>query len=172
MGERRALTEQVARRYRRADRKEKAVILSAGIPVTGRLRGQPGGGGSMGTSGSASHDARRRHSASIRDLRADRHPNEPHSGPLRPLRAVGGTLGHPLDRPSMALGRGGPACISPAAGLHVPSSTLRRCGSGRSSRQCHTATSGSAPTRPRGVTRTAKEKADSWPPHELGAEES
>ena len=68
----------------------------------------------------ARHAARRRHSASIRDLRADRHPNEPHSGPLRPLRAVGGTLGHPLDRPSMALGRGGPACISPAAGLQRP----------------------------------------------------
>ena len=68
----------------------------------------------------ASHAARRRHSASIRDLRADRHPNKPHSGPLRPLRAVGGTLGHPLDRPSMALGRGGPACISPAAGLQRP----------------------------------------------------
>ena len=43
----------------------------------------------------ASHAARRRHSASMRDLRADRHPNEPHSGPLRPLRAVGGTLGTP-----------------------------------------------------------------------------
>ena len=97
--------------------------FSAGIPVTGRLRGQPGGGGSMSAPTlaiRASHAARRRHSASIRDLRADRHPNEPHSGPLRPLRTVGGTLGHPLDRPSMALGRGGPACISPAAGLQRP----------------------------------------------------
>ena len=82
-----------------------------------------GGGGSMSAPTlaiRARHAARRRHSASIRDLRADRHPNEPHSGPLRPLRAVGGTLGHPLDRPSMALGRGGPACISPAAGLQRP----------------------------------------------------
>ncbi len=97
--------------------------FSAGIPVTGRLRGQPGGGGSMSAPTlaiRASHAARRRHSASIRDLRADRHPNEPHSGPLRPFRAVGGTLGYPLDRPSMALGRGGPACISPAAGLQRP----------------------------------------------------
>ena len=43
----------------------------------------------MSTPGSASHGARRRHSTPIRDLRALRHPNEPHSGPRRALRTVG-----------------------------------------------------------------------------------
>ena len=43
----------------------------------------------MSTPGSASHGARRRQSTPIRDLRALRHPNEPHSGPRRALRTVG-----------------------------------------------------------------------------------
>ena len=38
MGERRALTEQVARRYRQADRKEKAVILGEFVQTTGYTR--------------------------------------------------------------------------------------------------------------------------------------
>ena len=42
----------------------------------------------------------------ILDLRADLHPNEPHSGPPRLLRTAGVPCGHPLDLPSMACGRG------------------------------------------------------------------
>ena len=67
----------------------------------------------------ASHAARRRHSASIRDPRADRHPNEPHSGPLRPFRAVGGT---PWDTPWI-----GPPWRLAAAALHAsPAAGLQR----------------------------------------------
>ena len=83
-----------------------AAPFSTGLPVAGRLRGRPGEGGSMSTPESAIHGARRRQWAPIRVLGADRHPNESHNGPLRLLRTVGGTLGYPLDRPSMGFGRG------------------------------------------------------------------
>ena len=83
-----------------------AAPFSTGLPVAARLRGRPGGGGSMSTPESAIHGARRRQWAPIRVLGADRHPNESHNGPLRLLRTVGGTLGYPLDRPSMGFGRG------------------------------------------------------------------
>ena len=72
-----------------------AAPFSTGLPVAGRLRGRPGGGGSMSTPESAIHGARRRQWAPIRVLGADRHPNESHNGPLRLLRTVGGTLGIP-----------------------------------------------------------------------------
>ena len=81
----------------------------------------------------ARHAARRRHSASIRDLRADRHPNEPHSGPLRPLRAVGGTLGDTrwIGPPWRLAAAALPAYHRPL-GCSVPSSTPSpRPGDGR-----------------------------------------
>ena len=77
----------------------------------------------------ARHAARRRHSASIRDLRADRHPNEPHSGPLRPLRAVGGTLWTPAGsalhgawprRPCLHIASRWAAASRPRRRLHGP----------------------------------------------------
>ena len=77
----------------------------------------------------ARHAARRRHSASIRDLRADRHPNEPHSGPLRPLRAVGGYPGTPAGsalhgawprRPCLHIAGRWAAASRPRRRLHGP----------------------------------------------------
>ena len=58
-----------------------------------------GGGGSMSTAGSAIQGAQHGHSAPILDLRADLHPNEPHSGPPRLLRTAGVPGTTPWIRP-------------------------------------------------------------------------
>ena len=53
----------------------------------------------MSTAGSAIQGAQHGHSAPILDLRADLHPNEPHGGPLRPLRTAGVPWDTPWIRP-------------------------------------------------------------------------
>ena len=70
--------------------------LGAGLPVAGRVRGQPGEDGCMSTPGVEIHGAQRRHSAPLRRPRAGRHPNRPHCGPLRSLPPERGTLRDPL----------------------------------------------------------------------------
>ncbi len=105
-------------RVRRRVLQSATAAFCVGLPVADRLRGQPRGGGIMSTGTSAIraiHGAGRGHSVPIRDLRADRRPNEAHSGSLRPLRTVGGILGYPVNRPFMAGGGGGPARRWPAA---------------------------------------------------------
>ena len=83
-------------RFRRGLLQSAPASLGAGLPVTGRVRGQPGADGSMSTPGVEIHGAQRRHSAPLRGSRAGRHANGPHCGPLPALRTVGGTLGYPL----------------------------------------------------------------------------
>ena len=82
----------------------------------------------MSTAGSAIQGAQHGHSAPILDLRADLHPNEPHSGPPRLLRTAGVPLGHPLDPPSMACGRGSSDRRSLADSVELPVAAPRASG--------------------------------------------